>query len=245
MATLTFSSKVLQASYAYADSDNSIEASGTFAANSDAVKAVAGTVTGLGSFSASDSGSGLAYTLQPADPDYTADLGEAAVAIVAAINGALALDPPKISGTTPFDASTSVAITGPDGADIFYTTDGSTPTSASTQYSEALTLTGTTTVKAIAVKNGTSSAVASKTFTQNTVEAPEISGTTPFDDSTEATITGPAGATIYYTTDGSTPDSNSSVYSAALTLEATTTVKAIAIKNGVSSTVTSKTFTKN
>lgn len=60
-----------------------------------------------------------------------------------------------------------MTITGPDGASIYYTTDGSTPTSASSAYSEAITLTATTTVKAIAVKDGVSSEVASETFTKS------------------------------------------------------------------------------
>ena len=77
-----------------------------------------------------------------------------------------------------------------------------------------------------------------------TVNAPVISGTTPFTESTQATITGPTGAAIYYTVDGSTPTSSSSLYSSALTLTATTTVKAIAVKDGVSSAVTTKVFTK-
>ena len=78
-----------------------------------------------------------------------------------------------------------------------------------------------------------------------TVEAPTISGNETFDETVEVTITGPDGADIYYTTDGSTPTSGSTAYSEALTLSATTTLKAIAIKGGVSSDVTSKTFTKN
>lgn len=77
-----------------------------------------------------------------------------------------------------------------------------------------------------------------------TVAAPTISGTTPFAETTSVTMSGPAGASIYYTVDGSTPTSSSTQYSAAFTLSDTTTVKAIAIKDGVSSSVASKTFTK-
>ena len=76
-----------------------------------------------------------------------------------------------------------------------------------------------------------------------TVAAPTISGTTPFATTTQVTITGPDGAEIRYTTDGSTPTAASTLYSAAFNLSATTTVKAIAIKDGVSSEVTTKTFT--
>ena len=74
---------------------------------------------------------------------------------------------PTISGETPFDESTLATISGPDGAEIRYTVDGSSPTAESSLYSEALTLTGTVLVKAIAIKNGVSSEVASKTFTKN------------------------------------------------------------------------------
>ena len=74
---------------------------------------------------------------------------------------------PTISGTTPFAETTSVSISGPDGAEIHYTTDGSTPTAESTLYSAAFTLSDTSVVKAIAIKDGQSSEVASKTFTKS------------------------------------------------------------------------------
>lgn len=77
-----------------------------------------------------------------------------------------------------------------------------------------------------------------------TVAAPTISGTTPFEESTTVTMSGPAGATIHYTTDGSTPTSASTAYSEAITLTDTTTVKAVAVKDGVTSSVTTRTFTK-
>ncbi len=78
-----------------------------------------------------------------------------------------------------------------------------------------------------------------------TVAAPTISGTTPFAETTQVTMSAESGAEIRYTTDGSTPTASSSLYSAALTLSDTTTVKAIAIKNGTSSSVASQTFTKS
>lgn len=78
-----------------------------------------------------------------------------------------------------------------------------------------------------------------------TVAAPVINGTTPFAENTSATIScATAGASIYYTVDGSTPTSASTAYSGAIALSDTTTVKAIAVKDGVSSSVTTKVFTK-
>ena len=80
--------------------------------------------------------------------------------------------------------------------------------------------------------------------TPASVNAPSFAGETQFTESTEVTISGPDGAEIHYTTDGSTPTAESAVYSGALTFTETTTLKAIAIKDGVSSQVTSRTYTK-
>ena len=77
-----------------------------------------------------------------------------------------------------------------------------------------------------------------------TVAAPTISGSTPFEESTTVTMSGPSGATIHYTLDGSAPTSASTAYTEALTLTDTATVKAVAVKDGVTSSVTSRTFTK-
>ena len=79
----------------------------------------------------------------------------------------IVLGAPVIDGDTPFVSTTEVTIEAEEGASIFYTTNGSTPTEDSTEYSEALTLSATTTVKAIAVKGTYVSPVASKTFTKS------------------------------------------------------------------------------
>ena len=76
------------------------------------------------------------------------------------------------------------------------------------------------------------------------VSAPTFSGNTQFTESTQVSMNGPAGAEIRYTTNGSTPTAQSTLYSGPLTLTETTTVKAIAIKDGQSSAVTSRTYSK-
>ena len=74
---------------------------------------------------------------------------------------------PTISGTTPFAETTQVSISASDDARVYYTTDGSTPTSASTLYTQPFSLSATTTVKAIAVKDEVSSSVSTKLFTKS------------------------------------------------------------------------------
>jgi hypothetical protein len=66
------------------------------------------------------------------------------------------------------------------GAAIYYTTDGSTPTAGSNAYSGAITVASTETVKAIAVATGyTESAVASAAYTMSQPVAPVITWATP------------------------------------------------------------------
>lgn len=60
-------------------------------------------------------------------------------------------------------------------------------------------------------------------------------------DAQNVTLTGPAGAVLYFTTDGSTPTTNSAVYTSPFTIRSTTTLKVMAVKDGYqsSSVVTS------
>ena len=81
-------------------------------------------------------------------------------------SGTQALAAPVISGNTPFAETTTVSMSGPDGAEIHYTTDGSSPTAQSQLYSEPFTLSASANVKAIAIKDGNSSQVSTKDFTK-------------------------------------------------------------------------------
>lgn len=78
--------------------------------------------------------------------------------------------------------------------------------------------------------------------------APTLPASCSFDDAMTVTITNISeGATVYYTTDGTTDPStsNGTKYSAPFEITATTTVKAIAVNEAGSSDVVSATYTKN
>ena len=166
------------------------------------------------------------------------------------------VDAPVISPAGgSYESSVTVTIAcATEGATIHYTLDGTTPTEASAKYSAALTLTESTTLKAVAVKEGnyTASQVvsASYTITQPApvqVATPAIS---PAGGEYESSVTvsiacATEGATIHYTLDGTTPTTASAKYSAALTLTESATLKAVAVKEGnyTASQVASATYT--
>ena len=78
-----------------------------------------------------------------------------------------ASDVPTISGTDKFSDRTEVTITTTPGAIVYYTTDDTVPTKGSQQYKTPITLTETTTIKAIAIEDGhIMSDVVGMTFTK-------------------------------------------------------------------------------
>lgn len=144
------------------------------------------------------------------------------------------------------NGSNAISITcATEGASIYYTTNGDTPTPSSTPYTTPLqeNVSGVT-IKAIAVKeNMINSAVGSGTVTLQ-CEAPVITrvGNTGF----SITCSFPAtGATIYYTTDGTSPSLSSSSIASGGTVTSSfpVTVNAFAVAtNYNSSTVTTATL---
>ena len=127
------------------------------------------------------------------------------------------------------DGNTISLTTTNTGVTIYYTTDGSTPTASSTEYTGPFDLTTSpTTVKAITIRDTHSSQVSSETFTIK-VPTPVIAITS----TGLATITlgsgSPAGTVIHYTTDGTTPTASSPTYSTSVQLTNPQTIKAIAV----------------
>lgn len=138
------------------------------------------------------------------------------------------------------------------GAAIYYTTDGTAPTAASTLYSGAISVDSTETIKAIAAASGYSnSAVATATYTITTAPPAATPTFSPaagtYTAAQTVTISDTtAGATIYYTTDGSSPTTASTVYSGAIAVSSTQTIEAIAAATGFSnSAVATASYTIN
>jgi len=127
----------------------------------------------------------------------------------------------EISDTTP-------------GAAIYYYIDGS---NAPTQYTEPITVSSPETIQAIAVASGyANSAAVTATYTVNLpiVATPTFSvpaGTYATAQTVAISDTTP-GATIYYTTDSTTPTTSSSVYSGAITISSYETIQAVAVAAG-------------
>jgi hypothetical protein len=139
------------------------------------------------------------------------------------------------SGT--FTSAQTVTITDATaGATIYYTTNATTPTASSTKYTGPITVSSTETLEAIAVATGyTNSAVATAAYTITPPAATPVfspAGGTYTSAQTVTIADATAGATIYYTTNGTAPTASSTKYTGAITVSSTETLEAIAVASG-------------
>ena len=123
--------------------------------------------------------------------------------MVVTYGAAPTIDKPSITGTTPFYGETTVSIDcTTEGAAIYYTTDGTEPTTTSTAYTAPFTLNASATVKAISAKGEDVSAVVSKDFVALTGYA-TIASVTELANNAQFAFTGDAvvvaSPTNYYT----------------------------------------------
>lgn len=143
--------------------------------------------------------------------------------------------------------SVSLSTTTP-GASIYYTTNGTTPTQASTLYSSAITLDSTTTINARAYATGYDpSPVGSGTYTL-TVPTPILTPGTGTHTTSVQVDVNPVNpeVTMYYTVDGSTPDNTDPEFTqGVITFTSTTTFKVISYLRGSYSSVATGVYTIN
>jgi uncharacterized protein YgiM (DUF1202 family) len=148
------------------------------------------------------------------------------------------------SRTSAFVGGKTVSLTSDaPGSVIYYTLDGSAPTTNSTRYSAAISLTKTTKLRAIAV----SPRFADSTILEYMVKVPQadtpkasvVSGQGMslgeiVSAGTQVKLESTAGATIYYTTDGTQPTTASRVYSTPIAVTQDMTIRAFAEGTGLS-----------
>ena len=190
----------------------------------DMTQATAGSVVATGSISPADTWMGVMVAFKP----NTIGGNPAATPVFSPVTGAYSV-PQSVTIT---DATA--------GATIYYTTDGSTPTTSSSVYSTPIAVSSSETVNAIATAAGYSqSLIGTAAYT---ISGPSPAATPVFSP-TAGTYSSPqsaiitdttAGATIYYTTDGTTPTTASSVYGSPISISVSETLKAIATATGYS-----------
>ncbi|SEC07154.1 chitobiase/beta-hexosaminidase C-terminal domain-containing protein [Paenibacillus sp. GP183] len=148
------------------------------------------------------------------------------------ITGSTADTTPPVITASPngglFNSTQNVTLSSNKSAVIYYTTDGTTPTTSSSIYTIALSIPSTTKIKYFGKDTaGNVSTVQTTLYTIDTV-VPVVTSSPVgglFNAPQSVTLSANKTVTIYYSLDGTTPTTGSSVYSSALNITSTTTLK--------------------
>ena len=133
---------------------------------------------------------------------------------------------PEISVSESHMLSISCAT---EGAAIYYTINGTQPSSSSNVYNGPVTIEGNCTIKALAIKDGQSSEVSTYTVSDFVCAAPTINQTAGSNDISITSDT--RNASIYYTLDNTIPTKSSTLYIGEFTITKSCIVKAIAVRS--------------
>ena len=246
-----------------------MKASYTIAAAPPVISPASGTYTGTQTVALSSStpGAMIRYTTNGTPPTtssafYSAPFKAAANETVQAMTFASNYAPSTVSSAsytlilptasptlspkagTYVNAQTVTLACATPNAVIYYTTDGSLPTTQSAVYSGPIAISANETVSALALAPGSTNSLVSQAIytitppaaapvfslasgNYNSVQTVAISDVTP-------------GATIYYTTNGTTPTSQSTPYARPITVGASTNFAAVALAPGGSLSPVSK-----
>ena len=127
---------------------------------------------------------------------------------------------------------------------IYYTMDGSIPTSLSHKYSGPIYISASATLRAIAVAGAISSMVATSAYKIEAPPSPSISPAGGTFNSAQVVLLSDAdpNSYIYYTTDGSRPTESSQRYTVPIKVSNSTTLSALAVSGTVKSSPSSDTY---
>lgn len=148
-------------------------------------------------------------------------------------------DPAPKCNVVSVTGGKKLTLTASNGMAIYYTTDGSAPSTKSTKYTAPVTLRNGETLRAVAPSGRYASSREIKytvTLPQTATPTASVSGASAdgyVASGSSVTLSAASGATIRYTLDGSTPTSASSVYSGPIRLTKDTTIKAFASAPGM------------
>lgn len=131
----------------------------------------------------------------------------------------------------------SVSMSASEGT-IYYTLDGSNPTSGSSRYTGSFQLTNSACVKAITERNGGLSQIQTVNVDVPRLSAPAINAEMT-NEAMVVSISADVGTSVYYTLDGSTPNMSSQPYIGAFSVKDAATIKAIAVKYGCANSTVS------
>lgn len=131
-----------------------------------------------------------------------------------------------------YNANKSITLSMNEIGTIYYTTNGSTPTTASMKYTAPISITSSTNLKFLAVDAAVNkSPVYSVTYTIDKT-APTASASIPggaYNVNKSVTLKMSESGTIYYTRNGTTPTTASTKYTSPISVTSTTTLKFLAV----------------